>query len=184
MAPANQTKKRSVEGTFRSCIPEQKFNVNRACFPKEKHQNSQKRVRFMNFSFWPCLPGRLLIKGAGDLVLCRKVFEECRRVDAAMSRWGRLLQNFSGHVHSYCLQQRGTCDALHHGLNLAATQNMAHELVPPYPFPYYLGKGSCFRLHRQGRSGHHHRSHHEKDCPHLIISQRRGRFTSRPRTGL
>ena len=27
--------------------------VNRACFPKEKHQNSQKWVKFMNFSFWP-----------------------------------------------------------------------------------------------------------------------------------
>ena len=38
--------------------------MNRACFPKEKHQNSQKWAKFMNFSFWPCLwfglPGRLL----------------------------------------------------------------------------------------------------------------------------
>ena len=38
--------------------------VNRACFPKEKHQNSQKWAKFMNFSFWPFLwfglPGRLL----------------------------------------------------------------------------------------------------------------------------
>ena len=31
------------------------FNVNRACFPKEKHQNSQKWAKFMNFSFWPFL---------------------------------------------------------------------------------------------------------------------------------
>ena len=42
----------------------QEFNVNRACFPKEKHQNSQKSPKFMNFSFWPFLwfglPGRLL----------------------------------------------------------------------------------------------------------------------------
>ena len=40
--------------------------VNRACFPKEKHQNSQKWAKFMNFSFWPFLwfglPGRLLIQ--------------------------------------------------------------------------------------------------------------------------
>ena len=40
-----------------------KFSVNRACFPKEKHQNSQ-WAKFMNFSFWPFLwfglPGRLL----------------------------------------------------------------------------------------------------------------------------
>ena len=37
--------------------------MNRACFPKEKHQNSQKWAKFMNFSFWPFLwfglPGRL-----------------------------------------------------------------------------------------------------------------------------
>ena len=59
----NQRKLRSW--TFRRGIPEQKFNVNRACFPKEKHQNSQKWAKFMNFSFWPFLwfglPGRLLI---------------------------------------------------------------------------------------------------------------------------
>ena len=44
--------------------PEPKFDVNRACFPKEKHQNSQQWAKFMNFSFWPFLwfglPGRLL----------------------------------------------------------------------------------------------------------------------------
>ena len=43
-----------------------KFNVNRACFPKEKHQNSQKWAEFMNFSFWPFLwfglLGRLMIR--------------------------------------------------------------------------------------------------------------------------
>ena len=37
-------------------------DVNRACFHEEKHQNSQKWAKFMNFSFWPflwfCLPGR------------------------------------------------------------------------------------------------------------------------------
>ena len=65
VAPANQTKERSVRELFCRGIPEQKFNVNRACFPKEKHQNSQKWAKFMNFSFWPFLwfglPGRLLI---------------------------------------------------------------------------------------------------------------------------
>ena len=44
--------------------------VNRACFPKEKHQNSQKWAKFMNFSFWPFLwfglPGRLLTKSVED----------------------------------------------------------------------------------------------------------------------
>ena len=38
--------------------------MNRACFPKEKHPNSQKWAKFMNFSVWPFLwfglPGRLL----------------------------------------------------------------------------------------------------------------------------
>ena len=29
--------------------------MNRACFPKEKHQNSQKGAKFMNFLFWPFL---------------------------------------------------------------------------------------------------------------------------------
>ena len=40
--------------------------MNRACFPQEKHQNSQKWAKFMNFSFrpflWFGLPGRLLRK--------------------------------------------------------------------------------------------------------------------------
>ena len=40
-------------------------DVNRGCFPKEKHQNSQKWAKFMNFSvspfFWFGLPGRLLM---------------------------------------------------------------------------------------------------------------------------
>ena len=39
-------------------------DVNRACFPKETHQNSEKWAKFMNFSFcpflWFGLPGRLL----------------------------------------------------------------------------------------------------------------------------
>ena len=43
----------SSSWTFYRGIPEQNFNVNRACFPKEKHQDSQKRAKFMNFSFWP-----------------------------------------------------------------------------------------------------------------------------------
>ena len=38
--------------------------MNRACFPKEKYQNSQTWAKFMNFSFWPFLwfglSGRLL----------------------------------------------------------------------------------------------------------------------------
>ena len=63
--PTKQTKERSVHELFHRGIPEQKFNVNRACFPKENHQNSQKWTKFMNFSFWPFLwfglPGRLLI---------------------------------------------------------------------------------------------------------------------------
>ena len=51
-------------------------DVNRACFPKEKHQNSQKWAKFMNFSFWSFLwfglPGRLLKK--------RKIAEEMRNL--------------------------------------------------------------------------------------------------------
>ena len=44
--------------------------VNRACFPEEKHQNSHKWAKLMNFSFWPFLwfglPGRLLINVSLD----------------------------------------------------------------------------------------------------------------------
>ena len=55
--------------------------VNRACFPKEKHQNSQKWAKFMNFSFWPFLwfglPGRLPIVSGTKIqpeVLLTEVF--------------------------------------------------------------------------------------------------------------
>ena len=52
--------------TFRGGKFEPKFDVNRACFPKEKHPNSQKRVTFTDFSFrpffWFGLPGQLPIK--------------------------------------------------------------------------------------------------------------------------
>ena len=50
MAPANETKERSVHELFAG-IPEQKFNVNRPCFPKEKHQNSQKNGREIHALF-------------------------------------------------------------------------------------------------------------------------------------
>ena len=46
--------------------------MNRACFPKEKHQNSQTWAKFINFSFWPFLwfglPGRRLKKGVPEPV--------------------------------------------------------------------------------------------------------------------
>ena len=41
--PGKPNQKKSVHELFARGIPEQKFNVNRACFPKEKHQNSQKK---------------------------------------------------------------------------------------------------------------------------------------------
>ena len=62
--PGKPNQRKVGSWTFRRGIPEQKFNVNRACFPKEKHQNSQERAKFMNCSFWPFLwfglLGRLL----------------------------------------------------------------------------------------------------------------------------
>ena len=46
--PGNFTpKKKGQFMNFRRGIPEQKFNANRACFPKEKHQNSQKWAKFI-----------------------------------------------------------------------------------------------------------------------------------------
>ena len=38
--PGKPNQRKVSSWTFRRGIPEQKFNVNRACFPKEKHQNS------------------------------------------------------------------------------------------------------------------------------------------------
>ena len=40
--------------------------VNRACFPKDKHQNSQKGAKFTNFSFWPFLCQGLLNGGVSN----------------------------------------------------------------------------------------------------------------------
>ena len=65
VAPANQTKERSVHELFAGHSGTKIRYENRACFRKEKHQNSQKWAKFMNFSLWPFLwfglPGRLLI---------------------------------------------------------------------------------------------------------------------------
>ena len=62
--PGKPNPRKASSWAFPGGIPEQTFNVNRACFPKEKHQNSQKWAKFMNFSFWPFLwfglLGRLL----------------------------------------------------------------------------------------------------------------------------
>ena len=80
MAPANQTKERSVHELFAGAFFRNKSSiyVNRACFPKEKHQNSQKWAKFMNFSFWPLLwfglPGRLLTVFAGARIHAPHVF--------------------------------------------------------------------------------------------------------------
>ena len=52
-APGKPNQRKASSWTFSGGIPEQKFNMNRSCFPKEKHQNSQKWAKFMNFSFWP-----------------------------------------------------------------------------------------------------------------------------------
>ena len=49
VAPANQTKERSVHKLFPRGIPEQKFNVNRACFPKANtriHKNGRSSWTF------------------------------------------------------------------------------------------------------------------------------------------
>ena len=81
--PGKPNQKKVSSWTFRRGIPEQKFNVNRACFPKGKHQNSQKRAKFMNFSFWPFLwfglLGRLLkVTDAG----CPRIQDSLRRTRA------------------------------------------------------------------------------------------------------
>ena len=65
VAPANQTKERPVHELFPGAF-RNKSSICESClcFPKEKHQNSQKWAKFVNFSFWPFfwfgLLGRLL----------------------------------------------------------------------------------------------------------------------------
>ena len=68
--PGKPNQRKASSWTFPGGIPEQKFNVNRPCFPGEKHPNSQKWAKFMNFSFWPFLwfglPGRLPKNGPNN----------------------------------------------------------------------------------------------------------------------
>ena len=73
--PGKPNQRKVSSWTFRRGIPEQKLNVNRACFPKERHQNSQKRAKFMNFLFWPFLWFGLL----GRLLNFSWVLRELRR---------------------------------------------------------------------------------------------------------
>ena len=47
--PGKPNQRKVSSWTFHRGILEQKFYVNRACFPKEKHQNSQKWAKFMSF---------------------------------------------------------------------------------------------------------------------------------------
>ena len=67
VAPANQTKKGQFMNFSQARSGTKVQFVNRACFPKEKHPNSQKWAKFMNFAFWPFfwfgLQGRLLTQG-------------------------------------------------------------------------------------------------------------------------
>ena len=63
--PGKPNQRKVGSWTFRRGIPEQKFDMWIVIvFLREKHQNSQKWAKFMNFSFWPLLwfglPGRLL----------------------------------------------------------------------------------------------------------------------------
>ena len=80
VAPANQTKKGQFMNFSQGRSGTKVQFVNRACFPKEKHQNShtKKWAKFMNFSFWPFLwfglPGRLLFFWMGPEIFWKGVF--------------------------------------------------------------------------------------------------------------
>ena len=86
--PGKPNQRKVSSCTFYRGIPEQKFNVNRACFPEEKLQNSEKWVKFMNFSFWHFLwfglPGRLLIAKSGEIVSIAQ--EKVNRLDSGLPR--------------------------------------------------------------------------------------------------
>ena len=74
--PGKPNQRKASSWTFPGGTLEPKFDVNRACFPTEKHQNSQKWAKFMNFSSWPFLwfglLGRLLKVAAGSHESSRK----------------------------------------------------------------------------------------------------------------
>ena len=55
MAPANQTKERSVHELFTGAFRNKSSMRIVLVFLRKKHQNSQKWAKFMNFSFWPFL---------------------------------------------------------------------------------------------------------------------------------
>ena len=78
--------------------------MNRACFPKEKHQNSQKWAKFMNFSFWPFLwfglPGRLLTEVSNTL--CGDLH---RVLQGAAQRGGAILLHFYDSPDPFFMQQ-------------------------------------------------------------------------------
>ena len=82
--PGEPNQRKVSSWTFRRGIPEQKFNLNRACFPKEKQQNSQERAKFIwTFRFGPFfgfgLPGRLLNQAFG---------KDLRRKGNSVKRFG------------------------------------------------------------------------------------------------
>ena len=68
--PGKPNQRKANSWTFPGGKLEPKFDVNRTRFAKEKHQNSKKWAKFMNFSFWPFLwfglPGRVLTFASHD----------------------------------------------------------------------------------------------------------------------
>ena len=70
--PGKPNQRKASSWTFPGGIPEQKFNVNRACFPKGKTPEFTKigeiHELFVSALFWFGLPGPLLMKTSFETV--------------------------------------------------------------------------------------------------------------------
>ena len=114
--PGKTNQRKVSSSTFRRGIPELKFNVNRACFPKGEHQNSQKWAKFMNFSFWPFLwfglPGRLLIY----------------RIHWAKIEFGQLQTVVTAPVQNWTLESKENLQKSKDCLSLPNPRNLNHKL--------------------------------------------------------
>ena len=99
--PCKPNQRKASSWTFPRGIPEQKCDVNRACFPKEKHQISQKWAKFMNFSFWPFLwfglLGQLLTKNPHFGAPGKKfIQEDVNGEKLTVKKWWIFGPNFHG----------------------------------------------------------------------------------------
>ena len=83
--PGKPNQRQASSWTFRWGIPEQKFNVNRACSPKEKHQNSQNGCNSWTFRLGPFFG--LVCQGDSWL----DTLSHCKQTSSTVSKKARIV---------------------------------------------------------------------------------------------